>query len=414
MLTLEGCLARRKRLWDSLPANVEWILVADPRHVQYLANFWVQPLSFSGGERGWLCLERSGRSTLLGDNFALRAGVHPAYVDREIVEKWYDHKHAVINRDHALLNSLRQLQPDLKGRRGLIEAEALPVAAGQVLAMQFPLDGSSPWTCQLPIEPNDLLFLPPDAWNASQEAADGPVFTDLGTALRMARRHKEPDEIALMRQCMRGGEAGMARAKEIVRPGVTELELYRAVADASIAGAGRPGLVYGDFRATNATKPKVGGLPTDYTLQEGDLYILDFSVVLDGYRGDFTNTFAVAAINPALREMHALCVAGMRGGEAVLKAGTAAKAVHAAVFKPFADAGRPELFTHHAGHGLGLAHPEPPILVPESTDMLQAGDVITLEPGAYAEGIGGMRIEHNYLITPTGYERLTQHVIALD
>ncbi len=86
MLTLEGCLARRKRLWSSLPADVEWILVADPRHVQYLCNFWVQPLSFSTGERGWLCLERSGRATLLGDNFAC-AGVHKPFVDREIVEK---------------------------------------------------------------------------------------------------------------------------------------------------------------------------------------------------------------------------------------------------------------------------------------------------------------------------------------
>ena len=367
MLTLEGCLARRKRLWESLPRDVEWILVADPRHVQYLCNFWVQPLSFSGGERGWLCLERTGAATLLGDNFALRAGVHKPYVDREIVEKWYDHKHSVIHRDHALVNALRQLQPELKGRRGLIEAEYLPVAAG------------------------DLLALPPESRTASQEAADGPIYSDLGTAIRVVRRRKEPDEIALLRQCMRAGEAGMARAKELIRPGVTELEVYRAVADACIAEAGRPGLVYGDFRATNASKPKVGGLPTDYTLQAGDLYILDFSFVLDGYRSDFTNTFAVGSISPALREMHALCVAGMRGGESVLRAGAKASDIHAAVFQPFAAAGRPELFTHHAGHGLGLAHPEPPILVPDSIDILQAGDVVTLEPGAYAEGIGGMR-----------------------
>jgi Xaa-Pro aminopeptidase len=107
-------------------------------------------------------------------------------------------------------------------------------------------------------------------------------------------------------------------------------------------------------------------------------------------------------------------MAGMRGGESVLRAGVKASDVHAAVFKPYADAGRPELFTHHAGHGIGLAHPEPPILVPDSTDVLQAGDVITLEPGAYQEGIGGMRIEHNYLITATGYERMTNHMIALD
>lgn len=70
-------------------------------------------------------------------------------------------------------------------------------------------------------------------------------------------------------------------------------------------------------------------------------------------------------------------------------------------------------FGHHAGHGIGLAHPEPPVLVRDSTDTLLAGDVVTLEPGLYVPGVGGIRIEHNYLITETGYERLSQHVIAL-
>ena len=63
MLTREGCVARRKRLWETLPESIEWVLVADPRHVQYLANFWVQPLSFSGGERALLLLARGGRAT---------------------------------------------------------------------------------------------------------------------------------------------------------------------------------------------------------------------------------------------------------------------------------------------------------------------------------------------------------------
>ena len=65
------------------------------------------------------------------------------------------------------------------------------------------------------------------------------------------------------------------------------------------------------------------------------------------------------------------------------------------------------------GHGIGLAHPEAPILVSDSDDTLVAGDVVTLEPGLYVEGIGGMRIEHNYLITESGYEQLSDHVIAL-
>ena len=69
---------------------------------------------------------------------------------------------------------------------------------------------------------------------------------------------------------------------------------------------------------------------------------------------------------------------------------------------------------HHAGHGIGLEHPEPPILVPESRDVLLAGDVVTLEPGVYLQGVGGIRIENNYLVTDNGCERLSHHNIALE
>jgi Xaa-Pro aminopeptidase len=388
MLAHSGCLARRKRLWDAVPTEIDWLLVADPRHVQYLANFWVQPLSFSGGERGLLLLERGGKASVLGDNFAVRSAAHAPYVDREIVETWYDHKHSVINRDHALINALKQVTGELKGRPGLVEAEWLPVGA---------------W---------DVLPKPEARFNSVQEAGQSPL-TDLGTILRGLRRKKEPDEIDLLKQCMRAGEAGQARLREILRPGITELEIYLEVQRAALAAAGRPGLVYGDFRAATKSQPKAGGLPTQYALQNGDVFVLDYSVVLDGYRSDFTNAMSVGEPSPEVRELFALCQAGMAAGEQVLKAGTPCKDVHAAVAGPFREAGKAEVFPHHAGHGLGLAHPEPPILVPDSIDTLVAGDVVTLEPGAYLAGVGGMRIEHNYLITPTGNERLSHHVISL-
>ena len=172
-------------------------------------------------------------------------------------------------------------------------------------------------------------------------------------------------------------------------------------------------MVYGDFRATNGSNHKAGGLPTDYILQDGDLFILDYSVVLDGYRSDFTNTLAVGQPSERLQEMFGYCQAGMAAGEQSLRAGVQCRDVHAAVAGAYPENGKTVNFTHHAGHGIGLAHPEPPILVRESDDVLLAGDVITLEPGAYVEGVGGMRIEHNYLITETGYERLSNHIISL-
>lgn len=391
MLTKEGCLARRKRLWDAVDENVEWLLIADPRHVHYLANFWVNPLSFSGGERGLLLLERDGKATLFGDNFALRSSAVEPYVDREVVEDWYDHKHSVINRDHALQRSLQTVSERLYGRSGAAEAEWLPVGA---------------W---------ELLGLDRESHSVTQESnspKQRSLSTDLGTCLRELRRQKEPDEIALLIECMQATDAGHARAREIIEPGISEMDVYREVQSAALKAAGRPGLVYGDFRAVNAKTPKQGGLPTQHVLEDGEMYILDYSVVLDGYRSDFTNTYAVGSVHDQQELIFRLCEAALQVGEDFLKAGVAAKEVYATVSKPLEEAGYGAL-VHHAGHGIGLAHPEPPILVPESEDVLKAGDVVTLEPGLYVEGIGGVRIENNYLITETGCQKLNQHLIAL-
>lgn len=384
-LTEAGCRARRARLWRAVPDGVEWLLIADPRHVQYLANFWVQPLSFSGGERGLLLLERAGRATLMADNFTIRSAVHEPYIDREIVTPWYDHRHAVRNRDHVLFDSLKQVAFELAGRTGLVEWEWLPVGAARML---------------------------PEASVVKAEGVEDPQL-DLGSVLRGLRRQKEPDEVDLLKVCMRAGEAGQSRLREILRPGVSELEVYLEVQKAALAAAGRPGLVYGDFRGATVDNIKAGGLPTDYVLREGDLFILDYSIVLDGYRGDFTNTMAVGRPCEAARELFGFCEAAMAAAEKQLRAGAACRDVHAAAAAAYPENGRTVGFTHHAGHGIGLAHPEPPLFVPESDETLLAGDVVTLEPGAYVKGVGGMRIEHNYLITESGYERLSNHMISL-
>ena len=111
--------------------------------------------------------------------------------------------------------------------------------------------------------------------------------------------------------------------------------------------------------------------------------------------------------------MFALCVQAMAAGEKELRARTTCLTVYQAVRSVFDKAGVAEYFPHHAGHGLGLSHPENPYLVRNANETLLAGDVITLEPGLYIPNQGGIRIEHNYLITEKGYERLSNHTIAL-
>ena len=87
MLTKEGCASRRRRLWERVPADVQWLLIADPRHVNYLANFWVHPLSFSAGERGLLLLERDNGATLLSDNFSIGSSAGEPHYDRQVIDE---------------------------------------------------------------------------------------------------------------------------------------------------------------------------------------------------------------------------------------------------------------------------------------------------------------------------------------
>src|SRR5262249_47476573 len=108
-----------------------------------------------------------------------------------------------------------------------------------------------------------------------------------------------------------------------------------------------------------------------------------------------------------------LCTMAMAAGEKELRAGVPCQIVYDAVRGVFAAAGLADHFPHHAGHGLGISHPQAPYIVRQSTETLVAGDVVTLEPGLYVEGVGGVRIEHNYLVTDAGYERLSNHTISL-
>ena len=375
MLTAQGCRARRERLWGALCEQIEWALIADPRHVHYFSNFWINPLSFSAGERVFLLLERTGRATLMGDNFALRAAAGEPLADEVVGEKWYDHRHSVASRSGVLLAAVTRLLDRVAPAAGLVEGDWVPLAG-------------LPFRNQRP----DQV---------------------LGAVIRSLRRKKEADEISLLGQCIKAAAAGHARALEVVRPGVSEFDVYREVQSASMEAAARPLLVYGDFRATTLHRPRAGGLPTGYELQDGDLFILDFSVVIDGYRSDTTNTIhAGDRPRESQLELFEVCRQALQEGEAALGPGASARHVYEVVSSRLAKAGHGPL-RHHAGHGIGLSHPEPPILVPQSEDELVAGDVVTLEPGLYVEGIGGIRLEHNYLITADSSVRLSHHALSL-
>jgi Xaa-Pro dipeptidase len=364
MLSEPGCRARRQRLWERLDPRPEGdhLRLHDPIHLMYLANFYIDPFSLGAGFPGYLLLRQDGQAKLLHDN-RLPASVQQAHVEERSVVSWYD--------GQSPQSGPRQLAP--------LTAE----------------DGALPAELRVHDRPGD------------------PYANTLIHTLAQMRRQKDPDEVEVLRRCMRATEAGQAWARENIRPGMTELDVYCGVSAACIRQAGHPVIVYGDFAVSPGAERR-GGPPTDRVLEEGDLFILDFSVVIAGYRSDFTNTLVVGREpTPDQQRLHDLCTQALASGEKELRAGQTCLNVYAAVRQVFERAGVAEHFPHHAGHGIGLSHPEAPYLVRHANETLLPGDVVTLEPGLYITGIGGIRIEHNYLITEQGYDRLSNHTIAL-
>ena len=220
--------------------------------------------------------------------------------------------------------------------------------------------------------------------------------------------------MVLMRRSMKAGEAGLAAALEHARPGMTELDVYLLVQNAAMTDLGEQAIVYGDFASGPRCETERGGPPTNRVIEPGDLMIIDYSVIVDGYRGDFTNTFAIGGgPTPGQVDLYRACMGSIEAGEKALGPNVTCKAVDDALRGYLAELNLAQHYPSHGGHGLGLGHPDPPYIVTYSDETLLLGDVVALEPGLYIQGVGGMRFERNYLITETGYETLSHHRLTL-
>ncbi len=379
MLTAAGCQIRRQRLWHRLSDKPDWLLIADLKNLMYFANYRQTPFLFRSNDAGAiLILGRDGSTVLVADN-SLHSFTEKASVDDVVLPTWYRSIESAPQRRTFLVKNTLDRLAKCPGQHFGIEMGRLPAGVVEGLSAARP----------------------------------GVRFTAIDLPIADLRRSKDPDEIDLMKQSMRAGEAGMKAALEGIRPGMTELEAFLLVQRSAQEAVGDQAMVYGDF-VSGPRCEKVGGPPTDRKIEKGDLFILDFSTVVDEYRGDFANTFVVGSKPTAQqRDLCAACLEAMQAGEKTLRAGIAGQAVYQAVRDAFARKKLAEHFPHHAGHVIGLSHPEPPYLVPQSAETLVSGDIVTLEPGLYLKGVAGMRYERNYLITDTGYELLSHHALTL-
>jgi Xaa-Pro aminopeptidase len=248
-----------------------------------------------------------------------------------------------------------------------------------------------------------------DAHTALVEAAGVAVVLHRvpGLVARL-RLVKDAAEIAALRVACAAADAALADllAADGLRPGRSERDVAYDL-ETRMREHGATGPSFDTIVAAGPHSAVPHHRPTDTTMRRGDLVKMDFGALVGGYHSDMTRTVVLGRAAGWQRELHALVAEAQDAGRAALVPGTPVVDVDAAARDVVADAGRADEFVHGLGHGVGLQIHEAPLLGPTGTGDLQAGMVVTVEPGVYLAGRGGVRIEDTLVVRDGGPELLT-------
>lgn len=232
------------------------------------------------------------------------------------------------------------------------------------------------------------------------EAAEGTELVALGRVVEELRRVKDPDEIATLRIACEIGDQAIAEMIESILVGRTErhiaLELERRMADHGADCPAFPTIV-----ASGPHSAIPHHSPGDRRVEDGDFLKIDFGACYRGYHADMTRTFVIGN-EPAdwQVEVYDVVFAAQKAGREALAPGVETAAVHRAAQAVIDAAGYKDYFPHGLGHGVGLEIHEDPRMGPETDGKLDACMPVTVEPGIYLPGRGGVRIEDTLVVRP--------------
>ncbi len=255
-------------------------------------------------------------------------------------------------------------------------------------------------------------------WERLRAAAGDDVeLVPTDGVVEMLRETKDDDERALIAAAQASVEAAFDAVVlgGRLREGVSEREVALEF-EVAMRRAGADGLGFDPIVAFGESGAEPHHEPTGRALRRGDLVTLDVGAAVGGYRSDMTRTVAFGPPSDAMRDVYALVAEAQRAGVEVVAKGVPASDVDAAARRVIEDAGFGDAFSHPVGHGVGLEIHESPIMRATCATELRVGAVVTVEPGVYLPGVGGVRIEDMVEVTLDGRRvipRTSKELIAL-
>jgi Xaa-Pro aminopeptidase len=251
-------------------------------------------------------------------------------------------------------------------------------------------------------------------WAGSRRWTELLVTTEVlptSGVVEALREVKDEGEIARMAKAAAIADAALAEVLPLLASAaaevVTEAEFALAL-DTAMRRGGAEGTAFETIVAAGPSSAKPHHRPTDQLIRAGDPVVVDFGATFDGYRSDMTRTFCIGG-EPAgeLARVFEVVRASQAEGVAAVRPGAGTKEVDDVCRQVIAEAGWAEAFEHGTGHGVGLDIHEAPTVSPLGTAILSPGVVVTVEPGVYLPGVGGVRIEDTLVVTEDGSRSLT-------
>lgn len=221
------------------------------------------------------------------------------------------------------------------------------------------------------------------------------------------RAQKDDGEIALIRKACEIATAALAETLPLVQPGAREVDVA-AELEYRMRRLGAEGAAFETIVASGEQTALPHAATSERVIREGDLLLIDFGARWCGYCSDLTRTFVVGEPEARQQEVYELVLEAQEATIAALREGVSGAEVDAVARSVFALHGLEDRFAHSSGHGLGLEVHEGPRLGRRSEELVRPGMVVTVEPGLYFPGWGGIRIEDDLLVTPQGAGALVQ------